>query len=200
MEFLRKVVRAIAAQYRERGMISTLIMNASQLIALLRGLFYKLINSNRIKGYPFSMQGNSSIEIFNRTARVHMGKFVFMRKNVSIRVDGNGQLIVGDKVFINDNCTINCAMKISIGKNTKIAPSVCINDHDHNYRKTDDGHLILEEVAIGDNVWIGSNAVILRGTTIGDNAVIAAGSIVKGNVAANTLFLNRRENKSVPFR
>ncbi|WP_312886635.1 acyltransferase [Paenibacillus foliorum] len=89
--------------------------------------------------------------------------------------------------------------KISIGRNTKIAPNVCINDHDHNYKNTTDGHLIMGEVIIGENVWIGSNVVVLRDTVIGDNAVIAAGSVVKGNVPANTLFLNKRENKIIHY-
>jgi acetyltransferase-like isoleucine patch superfamily enzyme len=42
-------------------------------------------------------------------------------------------------------------------------------------------------VKIGDNVWIGMNAVILKGVNIGDNAVIAAGSVVSKSVAANTI-------------
>ena len=55
------------------------------------------------------------------------------------------------------------------------------------------------DIIIGKNVWIGANTVILRGTTIGDNAVIAAGSVLKGDVAPNTVFLNKRENLSVEF-
>ena len=122
-----------------------------------------------------------------------------MRKNVSLRIDFDGQLFLGEKVFINDNCTINCVNKISIGKHTKIAPNVCINDHDHNYKNVSNQHLVKGEVVIGENVWIGSNVVILRNTHIGNNAVIAAGSVVKGNVPANTLFLNKKEEKLLPF-
>ena len=46
---------------------------------------------------------------------------------------------------------------------------------------------------IGNDVWIGAGAVILRGTTIGDKAVIGAGSIVKGNVPAGSVFYQKRE-------
>jgi len=42
-------------------------------------------------------------------------------------------------------------------------------------------------VRIADNVWIGMNAVILKGVTIGENAVVAAGSVVSKSVAANTV-------------
>ena len=52
-------------------------------------------------------------------------------------------------------------------------------------------------VEIGNNVWIGANAVILRGTKIGNNAVIAAGAVVKGIVPANSVFIQKRETKIV---
>jgi acetyltransferase-like isoleucine patch superfamily enzyme len=42
-------------------------------------------------------------------------------------------------------------------------------------------------VKIGDNVWIGMNAVILKGVTIGDNSVVAAGAVVTKSIAPNTI-------------
>ena len=48
-------------------------------------------------------------------------------------------------------------------------------------------------VHIGDNVWLGANAVVLKGVTIGDNAVIAANSVVSKDVPPNTLYREKRE-------
>src|SRR6201981_1609889 len=42
-------------------------------------------------------------------------------------------------------------------------------------------------VKIGDNVWIGMNAVILKGVMIGENSVVAAGSVVTKSVEPNTV-------------
>jgi len=42
-------------------------------------------------------------------------------------------------------------------------------------------------VKIGDNVWIGMNAVILKGVTIGENSVVAAGAVVTKSIPANTI-------------
>ncbi|WP_235549855.1 acyltransferase [Paenibacillus sp. Soil766] len=189
----------IIAESRGRGLYYTVVMNLVHIIGILRACVNKLIYLKNMKSTIFSLQSNSWIDAFSKHAKIHIGKYVFIRKNVSIRVDHFGELFIADKVFINDNCIINCAHRISIGKYTKIAPNVCINDHDHNFKKSIEGHLLMGEVIIGDNVWIGSNVVILRDTVIGDNAVIAAGSVVKGNVPANTVFLNKREKSYVQY-
>ena len=194
---LKKIMKTIYSQCKDRGIFITFLMNLSHLVGIIRGFFYKLLYLKNIRSSIFSLQANSRIEVFNKKSKVSIGKFVFIRKNASIRIDFNGELEIQDYVFINDNCNINCVNKISIGKNTKIAPNVCINDHDHNYKGTTDDHLLKGEVIIGENVWIGSNVVILRDTVIGDNSVIAAGSVVKGIVPSNTLFVNKRENKFI---
>ncbi|NQX66759.1 acyltransferase [Paenibacillus alba] len=196
---LRKIMKTLIAESRGRGLYYTIVMNLSHAIGILRAYLNKLLYFKNIKSSIFSLQANSRIEAFSKHARIDIGKFVFIRKNASIRVDHHGELHIADKVFINDNCNINCVYRISIGKNTKIAPNVSINDHDHNFKHFTDEHLIMGEVIIGENVWVGSNVVILRDTVIGDNAVIAAGSVVKGNVPANTLFLNKREKSYIQY-
>ena len=45
--------------------------------------------------------------------------------------------------------------------------------------------------------WIGANTVILRGTHIGANSVIAAGCVVSGNIPANTILVQKRENSLI---
>lgn len=55
-------------------------------------------------------------------------------------------------------------------------------------------------VIIGDNVWIGSGAIIMPGVTIGNNVVIGVGSIVTKNIPDNVIAYGNpcrivRENK-----
>ncbi|MDR6121897.1 acetyltransferase-like isoleucine patch superfamily enzyme [Bacillus sp. SLBN-46] len=200
MNITRKIILTLISESKKRGFFIMILMNLSHLVGIIRGMFYKFIYFKNIQSSIFSLQSNSKIEIFNKQARMDIGKFVFIRKNASIRIDFTGVLKIGNNVFINDNCTINCVNKITIGKNTKIAPNVCINDHDHNYKKNTSDHLVRGEVTIGQNVWIGSNVVILRNTHIGDNVVIAAGSVVKGIVPPNTIFLNKREIELKPYK
>ncbi|MGG7620222.1 acyltransferase [Bacillus coreaensis] len=197
---VKKVIMTLISESKKRGFFIMFLMNLSHLVGILRGWFYKIIYFKNIKASIFSLQANSKIEVFNKKAKINIGKFVFIRKNASFRIDFDGVLIIGNNVFINDNCNINCVNRITIGKNTKIAPNVCINDHDHNYKKNTSDHLVRGEVTIGDNVWIGSNVVILRDTHIGDNVVVAAGSVVKGTVPPNTIFINKRESEFKPIK
>ncbi|RLL42766.1 acyltransferase [Oceanobacillus piezotolerans] len=196
---LKKIWNTIQSQSKERGIYITFLMNLSHVIGIIRAIFYKLLYVKGMKSSIFSLQANSRIEIFNKKSKVRIGKFVYIRKNASIRIDFSGQLDIEDYVFINDNCNINCVNRIRIGKHTKIAPNVCINDHDHNYKGEDRDHLLRGEVIIGENVWIGANVVILRDTVIGDNSIVAAGSVVKGDIPSNTLYMNKRENKFVHY-
>lgn len=199
VSLLKKAVKTLGQQISTRGLYFTVLMNTSHLMGMARGVRYKLLYFKNIQSGFYAMEGKSKIEIFNKNAKVNIGRFVFIRKNASIRLDFDGELNIEEKVFINDNCNINCVNKISIGKNTKIAPNVSINDHDHNYKDAADSHLLVGEIKIGSNVWIGSNTVILRDTFIGDNAVIGAGSVVKGTVAENTLFVNERKSRHLPI-
>ena len=189
-----KILKVLKSESKQRGLYYSFIMNLSQLVGMMRALFYKVIYFKNINSSVFVMQSKSRIDVFSKKYKINIGKFVFIRKNTTIRIDDESTLDIGDHVFMNDNCNINCANKISIGSYTKIAPNVSINDHDHNYKGVEGGNLIKGEVIIGKNVWIGSNSVILRGTVIEDNAVVAAGSVVKGHVPKDSLFLNKRDN------
>lgn len=91
--------------------------------------------------------------------------------------------------FINRNTTIVCSNEIVIGKDVTIAQGVIIRDSDIHYLIIDGIEMVnTKSIHIGDNVWIGTGAIILKGVTIGDNAVIAAGSVVTKDVPDNSLF------------
>ncbi|PGL78285.1 galacturonic acid acetylase, partial [Bacillus sp. AFS054943] len=82
----------LVTEGRNRGVYFTILMNISHLIGILRGFFYKIIYFRNINSSIFSLQANSRIEIFNKKAKINIGKFVFIRKNASFRIDFNGVL------------------------------------------------------------------------------------------------------------
>jgi acetyltransferase-like isoleucine patch superfamily enzyme len=67
-----------------------------------------------------------------------------------------------------------------------IAEMVSIRDSDHRHMITtvpyhEQGHLTSPTI-IGNNVWLGSKVVVLRGVTIGDNAIVGANAVVTHDV------------------
>ena len=98
-------------------------------------------------------------------------------------------------IKIGDNCRINGAYihaqkEIFIGNNCVIASGVNIidsNGHELISKDRTIGRDKPKSIEIGNNVWIGLNVTILKGTSIGNNCVIAAGSVVKGEFPDNVL-------------
>lgn len=102
------------------------------------------------------------------------------------------ELTLGNNVGIS-NSTIVCWNKISIGNNVVIGGSCKIWDTDfHSLDATirisgNDNNIKTIPIIIEDNVFIGSNCIILKGVTIGKNSIIAAGSIVSKSIPPNVI-------------
>ena len=105
----------------------------------------------------------------------------------------SGGLLELGSGFCNSDTKIRCKNHISIGEGAVISHNVTIEDYDGHqlYNVDADGNreavAISAPITIGDHVWIGAKATILKGVTIGDGAVIAAGSVVTKDGPAHCL-------------
>lgn len=139
----------------------------------------------------------------DKKGSLDLGRFIKIRSGSKIQVRSGANVKIGDYTFLNHGCMVVSHEKISIGKNVQIGPNVLIYDHDHDYNSIH-GLKVLKyktsPIVIGENVWIGANTVILRGTKIGNNCVIGAGSVVKGEFPDNTIILQKRETTSYVFK
>ena len=126
------------------------------------------------------------------SSRVQIEDGLSNRDSLEMRVE-EGNLHIGKNCFFNLNCSITCADKIEIGDNCLFANNVVIVDHDHDYRNGQ--KLKKTPIFIGNNVWIGANCVILRGTYLGDNCVVGAGTILSGVYKNNTKIIQTRQLK-----
>ncbi len=83
--------------------------------------------------------------------------------------------------FCNSNLLLRCTNCIWIGDEVAISHNVTIMDSDA-HEIVENEHAKTQPVRIGNHVWIGSGAKVLKGVTIGNGAVIAAGAVVTRNV------------------
>lgn len=96
---------------------------------------------------------------------------------------------VGNYFYANHNTIIQDGAKVKFGNNVFIAPNCSFTTAEHalDPQMRKDGIEIAKPITVGNNVWIGTGAIILAGVTIGDNAVIGAGSVVKRDIPANVI-------------
>lgn len=135
-----------------------------------------------------------------RGAKFVVGDKLNMRGTSRIRVRDSAKLTIGNNAYININSMIACHEKIEIGNDVQFGPNVQIYDHDHDFRVKGGikaGIFKTSPVKIGNNVWLGANVVILRGTIIGDDCVVAAGTVLNGIYPSKTLILGRNETRII---
>jgi len=101
-------------------------------------------------------------------------------------IDSPGQISVGTNVGLGEYSFLVGNGGISIGDNVMIGHHVSILSASHRYDRLDipmrDQGLILSQVTIGDDVWIGCGVRLMPGITIGNGAVIAANAVVTDDI------------------
>lgn len=112
-------------------------------------------------------------------------------------------LNIGDNCEFGDFTHIVAHENVRIGDNVLIASKCFISDTSHGtysgdnqdspYTAPNQRKLITNPVRIGNNVWIGENAVILAGSEIGDGCIIGANSLVSKKIPANSIVINNGE-------
>ena len=104
-------------------------------------------------------------------------------------------LRIGNNSHIGYGTIISVSKEVDIGNDCMIAPMCLIMDNDDHplspkmrLQKMPVSKEDIKAIKIGNNVWIGSYATILKGVTIGDNAVIATHSVVTRDVFPNCVY------------
>lgn len=148
----------------------------------------KLMYGNKVKFKKENFITGKFNLVLQNGGRLQIGSYLMTDGPIYIKVIDHGQLMLGNHIYFNHNCSITCVEKILIGDYSCIANNVVIVDHDHVIDKNGvTADLKSAPVEIGKHVWICANAVITSGVKIGDGAVIAAGSVVTKDVPAHTL-------------
>ncbi|TDQ09980.1 acyltransferase [Pedobacter metabolipauper] len=110
----------------------------------------------------------------NLTGKYSIGRGcrIYIRKNAVVHIGKNG--------YMNNDTQINISHGLTIGDDTIIAWNCQFLDSDIHHISYPDKKETDNTIHIGNNVWIGCNVHIYKGTTIPDNSIIAADSVVRG--------------------
>ncbi len=127
--------------------------------------------------------------------QIELGTDCRLEHNIYFKFDGIWQkgpcIKIGNRNFIGSGCEFNIKKGIKIGADCLIASGCRFIDHDHG---TVPGQLmktqpcIEQEIIIDNDVWIGANAIILKGVHIQNGAIIAAGAVVNKSVPSNEIW------------
>lgn len=104
---------------------------------------------------------------------------------VRLEVGRGARLSIGTGTYLNRNTEIIAWKEVTIGRHCMIGWDVVIMDTDQHPRP--DGRWDNRPIALGEGVWIGARAIVLKGVTIGDGAIIGAGAIVTHDVPAGAI-------------
>ncbi|MBA3536533.1 MAG: sugar O-acetyltransferase [Tatlockia sp.] len=100
---------------------------------------------------------------------------------------GGLDIRVGQKVFINQCCTIYDMGGVDIADRVMIGPNVNIITAGHPLEPSERRAFIeAKPIIIERNVWIATAATILGGVRVGENSVVGAGAVVTKDVPANS--------------
>jgi acetyltransferase-like isoleucine patch superfamily enzyme len=152
-------------------------------------------------GAGFRVIGVNRIDVHGGQLRLGISRFGFAGKDLPglLRVEGHLSVLGTVKVGSGNRWDVGRAAEVRIGAGTYLGPSTrliiteglqigsnCAISWDCQFLD-DDFHTIragrqsAAPITIGDRVWIGTRASVLRGSVIGDGCVVAAGSIVRGD-------------------
>lgn len=177
-------LRRFVSRESLRWMLRHRAFTAYHLVRYWRFLVLRLRHPDVVtEGMVFLGKG---VEFYARKGygRIVLGPWVHIGDANRLRAH-EGTLRIGARTVLGRDNTINCYLDIDIGQRCLVADWVYLCDFDH--RSDDlsvpikDQGIVKSPVRIGDDVWIGVKATVLRGADVGHGSVVAAHAVVRGS-------------------
>jgi acetyltransferase-like isoleucine patch superfamily enzyme len=125
-----------------------------------------------------------------RGATLRVGRWAWIGHGSKIRVH-EGEVSIGAKTVMGQDCTISAYQHVSIGRECIIADRVMLIDFDHGVTEVERPirlqGIYKRDVHVGHNVWMGFGSCVLRGVTIGDNSIVGTSAVCTKDVPANAV-------------
>jgi acetyltransferase-like isoleucine patch superfamily enzyme len=168
------------------------MLNAKYARLLIRLARRKLLTpyGRRLELDGLAFIGPNVVLQIGKSARIELGRWSWIGHGTKIRAH-EGVVSIGAKTVLGQECTISAFRHVSIGRECVIADRVMLIDFDHGVVEVERPvrlqGIYKRDVRVGNNVWIGYGACILRGVTVGDNAIIGTSAVVTQDVPANAV-------------
>jgi acetyltransferase-like isoleucine patch superfamily enzyme len=135
-------------------------------------------------GWLACAPGFPKVRVRNRGGTVEAGNCLFF-PGVRLEVGRAARLSIGTGTYLNRDSEVIAWNEVTIGSDCMIGWDVLIMDTDQH--PLPGRGLDNRPVRIGDRVWIGARATILKGVTIGDDAIVGAGAVITRDVPAGSM-------------
>ncbi len=173
-----------------RFMRANNMLNRHYARLLMRYVWLKLRLGKRLQteGICFVCPG-VQLEI-GRHATLRIGRWAWIGNDSKIRVH-EGEVSIGAKTVMGQECTISAYQHVSIGRECILADRVMLIDFDHGVVEVDRPirlqGIYKRDVRVGHNVWMGYGACVLRGVSVGNNAIVGTNTVVTRDVPENAV-------------
>ncbi len=125
-----------------------------------------------------------------KNAVVRLGRWSWLGNDTKVRCH-EGEIEIGAKSVLGQECTLSAYQHISIGRECIVADKVMLIDFDHGVvdveRPIREQGIYMRDVNIGHNVWMGYGSSVLRGVTVGDNCVLGTYAVATKDIPANAV-------------
>ena len=177
----------LARYMRAHGMLN---VKYARLIAGLLRRRYLTRYGRRLRSDGLAFVAPDAVLQIGPNGSVELGRWSWIGHGTKVRCH-EGLVSIGAKTVLGQECTISAFQHVSIGRECVIADRVMMIDFDHGASEVErpvrEQGIYKEDVRVGNNVWIGYGACILRGVTVGDNAIIGTSAVVTADVPDNAV-------------
>jgi acetyltransferase-like isoleucine patch superfamily enzyme len=159
------------------------------------------------------LSGGSVSNIAGRPERISVGTGSRIAGQLLVFRHG-GTIRIGEWCYVGEGSRVWSASRIDIGNRVLISHGVNVHDCDSHSRDAEARHRQFRAIAVSghpqeiedidsrpieieDDVWIGFNAIVLKGSRIGARTIVAAGSIVMGDVAPDSLYIGTEIRRAI---
>jgi acetyltransferase-like isoleucine patch superfamily enzyme len=198
-ELAKRMRDSALPRYRSLGMVLLAERKLrSSALRWLKNQYASQIMEYRCTSVGKSVSWDGDVPLVFGDGEIHLGDNVTIGNSqtwiVGHKFPATARLVIGSNTTINYRTMISVAESVRIGSHCALAGELKIfdnNSHPLCHLKRREAHALTREdvapVVIEDDVWIGTNCIIMKGVVIGRGAIVAAGSVVTKSVPEFTV-------------